>query len=106
MSQQEEMKNLTLLGNKETPYIFEYSPQVLESFDNRHTDNDYFIKFNCPEFTSLCPITGQPDFASIYISYIPDQLCVESKSLSFTSLVTVITVISTKTVLIPLVKIW
>ena len=66
MSQQEEMKNLTLLGNKETPYIFEYSPQVLESFDNRHTDNDYFIKFNCPEFTSLCPITGQPDFASIY----------------------------------------
>ena len=44
MSQQEEMKNLTLLGNKETPYIFEYSPQVLESFDNRHTDNDYFIK--------------------------------------------------------------
>ena len=43
MSQQEEMKNLTLLGNKETPYIFEYSPQVLESFDNRHTDNDYFI---------------------------------------------------------------
>ena len=41
MSQQEEMKNLTLLGNKETPYIFEYSPQVLESFDNRHTDNDY-----------------------------------------------------------------
>lgn len=58
MSQQEEMKNLTLLGNKETPYIFEYSPQVLESFDNRHTDNDYFIKFNCPEFTSLCPITA------------------------------------------------
>ena len=81
MSQQEEMKNLTLLGSKETPYIFEYSPQVLESFDNRHADNDYFIKFNCPEFTSLCPITGQPDFASIYISYIPDQLCVESKSL-------------------------
>ena len=82
MSQQEEMKNLTLLGNKETPYIFEYSPQVLESFDNRHTDNDYFIKFNCPEFTSLCPITGQPDFANISISYIQDQLCVESKCLN------------------------
>ena len=81
MSQQEEMKNLTLLGNKETPYIFEYSPQVLESFDNRHTDNDYFIKFNCPEFTSLSPITGQPDFASIYNSYIQDQLCVETISL-------------------------
>ena len=64
MSQQEEMKNLTLLGNKETPYIFEYSPQVLESFDNRHTDNDYFIKFNCPEFTSGCPVIGQSDVNS------------------------------------------
>ena len=53
----------------------------LESFDNRHVENDYFIKFNCPEFTSLCPITAQPDFATIYISYIPDKLCVESKSL-------------------------
>lgn len=81
MSQQEEMKNLSLLGNKETNYIFEYQPQVLESFDNRHVENDYFIKFNCPEFTSLCPITAQPDFATIYISYIPDKLCVESKSL-------------------------
>lgn len=58
MSQQEEMKNLTLLGNKETPYIFEYSPQVLESFDNRHTDNDYFIKFNCPEFTHFVRLLG------------------------------------------------
>ena len=81
MSQQEEMKNLSLLGNKETNYIFEYQPEVLESFDNRHVENDYFIKFNCPEFTSLCPITAQPDFATIYISYIPDKLCVESKSL-------------------------
>ena len=42
---------------------------------------DYFVKFNCPEFTSLCPITGQPDFATIYISYIPDIKMVESKSL-------------------------
>ena len=48
MSQQEEMKNLSLLGNKETNYIFEYQPEVLESFDNRHVENDYFIKFNCP----------------------------------------------------------
>ena len=62
MSQQEEMKNLSLLGNKETNYIFDYQPEVLESFDNRHVENDYFIKFNCPEFTSLCPITAQPDF--------------------------------------------
>ena len=43
MSQQEEMKNLSLLGNKETNYIFEYLPDVLESFDNRHVENDYFI---------------------------------------------------------------
>ena len=43
--------------------------------------NDYFVKFNCPEFTSLCPITGQPDFATVYISYVPDVRMVESKSL-------------------------
>ena len=54
---------------------------MLEKFQNKHKDNDYFIKFNCPEFTSLCPITGQPDFATIYISYIADEFCVESKSL-------------------------
>ena len=81
MSQQEEMKNLSLLGNKETNYIFEYQPEVLESLTIVNVENDYFIKFNCPEFTSLCPITAQPDFATIYISYIPDKLCVESKSL-------------------------
>ncbi len=44
-------------------------------------NRDYFVKFNCPEFTSLCPKTGQPDFATIYISYIPDEKMVESKSL-------------------------
>ena len=98
MSQQEEMKNLSLLGNKETNYIFEYQPEVLESFDNRHVENDYFIKFNCPEFTSLCPITAQPDFATIYISYIPDKLCVESKSPNSTSLATETMEIFMKTV--------
>lgn len=73
--------NLKLLGNKETQYLFEYNPDVLEVFDNKHPDTDYFVKFNCPEFTSLCPITSQPDFATIYISYVPDQKLVESKSL-------------------------
>lgn len=48
---------------------------------NKHPDNDYFVKFNCPEFTSLCPITGQPDFATITISYVPGEKMVESKSL-------------------------
>lgn len=50
----------------------DYAPEVLETFINKHQENNYFVKFNCPEFTSLCPITGQPDFATIYISYIPD----------------------------------
>ena len=53
----------------------------MESFINKHPGNDYFVKFNCPEFTSLCPMTGQPDFATIYISYVPDMKLVESKSL-------------------------
>lgn len=73
-------ENLKLLGKK-TEYKRDYAPEVLETFVNRHMENDYFVKFNCPEFTSLCPITGQPDFATIYISYIPDELMVESKSL-------------------------
>ena len=72
--------NLQLLGTK-TKYKFDYDPSILERFSNKHPENDYFVKFNCPEFTSLCPITGQPDFATIYISYIPDKYCVESKSL-------------------------
>ena len=47
----------------------------------KHPDKDYWVKFNCPEFTSLCPITGQPDFATITISYVPERRMVESKSL-------------------------
>ncbi|MFC7392825.1 preQ(1) synthase [Scopulibacillus cellulosilyticus] len=74
-------EGLTLLGNKKTEYIFDYDPDLLESFDNVNTHRDYFVKFNFPEFTSLCPITNQPDFATIYISYVPDKLMVESKSL-------------------------
>lgn len=75
------MKDLTLLGDQKTTYIHDYDSSILESFNNRHVDNGYFIKFNYPELTSLRPITGQPDFATIYISYIPDKLRVESKSL-------------------------
>lgn len=77
----DQLSSLTQLGNKETNYIFNYDPNVLESFKNKNPHRDYFVKFNTPEFTSLCPITGQPDFASIYISYVPDELMVESKSL-------------------------
>jgi 7-cyano-7-deazaguanine reductase len=79
--QQAELHGITLLGNQGTQYYSDYAPQVLESFDNKHPNRDYFVKFNCPEFTSLCPMTGQPDFATIYISYIPDIKMVESKSL-------------------------
>lgn len=77
----EEISEITLLGNRGTQYSFDYNPEVLETFPNKHPDNDYFVKFNCPEFTSLCPITGQPDFATVYISYIPNKIMVESKSL-------------------------
>lgn len=74
-------KGISLLGEKEVKYRYDYDPEILETFENKHPDNDYFVKFNCPEFTSLCPITGQPDFAVIYISYVPGKLMVESKSL-------------------------
>ncbi|RKD75636.1 7-cyano-7-deazaguanine reductase [Sinobaca qinghaiensis] len=76
------MDDLTLLGNQQQEgQQFEYDPALLESFDNNHPGTDYFVKFNCPEFTTLCPMTGQPDFATLYISYVPDVKMVESKSL-------------------------
>ena len=69
-----------MLGEK-TEYKQYYAPEVLETFDNKHPEFDYWVRFNCPEFTSLCPITGQPDFATIQIDYIPQIKMVESKSL-------------------------
>lgn len=73
-------EGLKALGAK-TQIITDYAPKLLEAFENKHPDNDYWVRFNCPEFTSLCPITGQPDFAEIRISYLPDRRMVESKSL-------------------------
>lgn len=55
--------------------------KVLERFANPEPARDYEIAFDCPEFTCLCPLTGQPDFARIVIRYVPDRFCVESKSL-------------------------
>ncbi|ERJ11326.1 preQ(1) synthase [Haloplasma contractile] len=78
---EKDLDGVTLLGNQGVKYNYEYDPDILESFENKHPGNDYFVKFNAPEFTSLCPITGQPDFATIYISYVPGKLMVESKSL-------------------------
>jgi 7-cyano-7-deazaguanine reductase len=54
---------------------------AIEVFPNRHPGRDYVIEITCPEFTSLCPRTGQPDFATIFISYVPEQHCLELKSL-------------------------
>ena len=73
-------EGLKALGGK-TVYSQHYDPSVLETFENQHQGNDYWVRFNCPEFTTLCPITGQPDFAEIRISYVPDKKMVESKSL-------------------------
>lgn len=73
-------EGLKALG-KVTDYKTDYDPSVLETFIKKHPENDYWVRFNCPEFTSLCPITGQPDFAEIRIEYIPDIKMVESKSL-------------------------
>ncbi len=75
-----EQEGLQALGQK-TKYSDNYTPEVLETFENKHLDNDYWVQFNCPEFTTLCPITGQPDFAEIRIMYIPGERMVESKSL-------------------------
>ena len=76
-----ELEGVSLLGNQNTHYQYDYDPSVLETFTNKHQDNDYMVTFTCPEFTSLCPKTGQPDFAEIIINYIPDKRMVESKSL-------------------------
>ena len=62
-TEQELRQSLSLLGSGSTKYPTEYDPTVLETFENRHPGRDYWVKFNCPEFTSLCPITHQPDFA-------------------------------------------
>lgn len=80
MSREEE-KSLTLLGNQKVKYPTDYDPSLLETFENRHPENEYLVTLNCPEFTTLCPITSQPDFGKIIIRYIPRMRMVESKSL-------------------------
>ena len=71
---------LTALGHKSAIPV-DYDPGVLETFANAHPDRDYMVTLRCPEFTTLCPITGQPDFATLLINYIPQERMVESKSL-------------------------
>lgn len=81
MRTEEQLQGVSLLGNQGVKYPTEYDPAILETFVNKHPDNEYLVTFNCPEFTSLCPKTGQPDFATIIINYIPRIRMVESKSL-------------------------
>ncbi len=72
-----ELKNL----GKQIDYHFEYAPEFLEAIPNRNSDRNYFVKLTSAEFTCVCPVTHQPDFATIKIRYIPDEKLVESKSL-------------------------
>lgn len=74
-------ESLTLLGSSGTVYPDDPAEARIETFSNPHPKRDYMVELDCPEFTSLCPITGQPDFGHITISYIPDKLCIESKAL-------------------------
>lgn len=59
----------------------EPSPDILEAIENPHKDESYVVRFTCPEFTSLCPVTGQPDFAHLVLDFVPAGFIVESKSL-------------------------
>lgn len=76
-----EAEGLTILGAGKTNYPSSPDEATLETFDNAYPDRDYRVVLDCPEFTSLCPITGQPDFGHVVIDYVPGQRCIESKSL-------------------------
>lgn len=78
---EKELTGVTLLGNSSTQYPSTYNPRILEAFINKNPNSDAWTTFLCTEFTSLCPKTGQPDFARVTINYIADKKMVESKSL-------------------------
>ena len=69
------------MPSQRQPQIVTQPSKELQVFPNPNPERDYEIAFDCPEFTCLCPLTGQPDFASFEIRYVPDELCVETKSL-------------------------
>lgn len=75
------LKGVTKLGSAKTDYETKYNPNLLECFENNFPDRDYWVRFTCPEFTAINPITGEPYAATILINYIPDKFLVESKSL-------------------------
>ncbi len=72
-----------LLGRSDSAFPKKPASKTLETFINKFPERDYWVKFDCADFTSLCPVTGQPDFAAIHIRYVPDKLCIETKSLKF-----------------------
>lgn len=76
----DDLEGLKTLG-KTVRVPMEYNPAILDAFDNKHAERDYWVTFTAPEFTTLCPKTGQPDFATLTIRYIPAKRMVESKSL-------------------------
>ena len=76
-------RGLKLLGTSGAPFPDEPSSEILETFQNKYPHRDYVIRFECADFTSLCPITGQPDFAKLKIEYVADEHCIETKSLKF-----------------------
>lgn len=78
-NRQVELSNHRL--GQQVDYHYEYSPDFLEAIENRHAGSQAWTSFVCTEFTSLCPKTGQPDFARVFINYIADEKLVESKSL-------------------------
>ena len=82
MATPKKYSNLSLLGR---PSKFPESPEAatLETFKNENARRDYWITFECGEFTSMCPVTSQPDFAELTLRYVPDQLCIETKSLKY-----------------------
>jgi 7-cyano-7-deazaguanine reductase len=77
------MVDTTMLGKRVNEVPTAPDRALFDTFANTHPQRPYTINFECPEFTAICPVTGQPDFATILIEYQPDQLCVELKSLKF-----------------------
>jgi 7-cyano-7-deazaguanine reductase len=81
MKTNKNFRGLTLLKRSRQPYPTSPARARLEVFPNPEPKRDYVVRFDCPEFTAMCPVTGQPDFGKLVVEYVPDQACIESKSL-------------------------
>ena len=81
MKIKENFRGLTLLKRSRQPYPTSPATARLEVFPNPAPQRDYVVRFDCPEFTAMCPVTGQPDFGKIVVEYVPDKFCIESKAL-------------------------